>query len=256
MAEGIIRHIRLRAHKKIRPLLPIVLGSAILFGLLFGLIAASFPLLPAPYQQLVTLMREGQWAAGREQLTAILNSFGATREIAFITLQILQVLAAPIPGQLLGLVGGYLFGFWQGLALTMLGLTIGSSMAIGIGRIFGERIVRKVVPSRIFATFDTLVQDGGLWNFFMIFLLPALPDDAVCLIAGLTRLAFWKLVLVCAIGRLPGMAVLTFVGAHVSSNLMLANVILGFVVVGAAILWFFSEEVEAQVSALLPRNKH
>ena len=48
----------------------------------------------------------------------------------------------------------------------------------------------------------------------MIFLLPALPDDAVCFIAGLTRLPLWRLLLVGLAGRLPGMAVLAYVGAN------------------------------------------
>lgn len=254
MTDGIMQRVRLRAHKKLRPLVPIILGALLVLGVMIGLMSLSLPYLPQPYQDTIRLVQNGDWTTGRAQLTAMLDGFGTTQSVAFITLQILQVLLAPIPGQLLGLLGGYLFGFWHGLGLTMLGLTIGSGIALGLARLFGEQIVRRLVPESIFARFDSLVREGGLWNFFLIFLLPALPDDAVCLLAGLTRLPLAKLLLVCVVGRLPGMAVLTFVGANVGTHPALANVLLSAALGVAIVLWFFSEEVEVQVSALLPRR--
>jgi len=63
------------------------------------------------------------------------------------------------------------------------------------------------------------------------------------LIAGLTRLPVWKLVLVCVLGRLPGTAALTFVGASVGSNMLIANVLLA-AIVAACVVWLWSEEIE------------
>ena len=79
------------------------------------------------------------------------------------------------------------FGLWKGLYLSMFGLAVGSLIAISASRLLGERLVRKFVPQPVLSKFDYLMTEGGITNFFMIFLLPALPDDAICFIAGLTR---------------------------------------------------------------------
>ncbi len=242
--------IYLRLRTKVIALLPLVLGSLVLLAVLSLLLYLIAPLLPDSYQLIVRQMQSGDWAGGRLALIQLLDSFGASKAYAFVALQVLQVLIAPIPGQLLGLLAGYVFGFWKGLLLTMIGLTLGSFIAMGLSRLFGDFFVRKLVPPAILAKFDYLVDAGGLWSFFLLFLLPALPDDAICLIAGLTRLRLWKLLLVCLIGRLPGMAVLAFVGSSAGSNMSLANAVLTIALAIAAVLWLFSDEVEAYFSRL------
>jgi uncharacterized membrane protein YdjX (TVP38/TMEM64 family) len=163
-------------------------------------------------------------------------------------LQILQVLVAPIPGQLLGLLGGSMFGFWHGLLLSMIGLVIGSAIAMGSSRILGEAVVRRFVPAALLSRFDHLSNTNGLWSFFLIFLLPVFPDDAVCFMAGLTRLPLHRLLLVCVLGRLPGTATLTFVGSGVGNDMTQAYVVLGTGIVLAFGVWLFSEELETLVS--------
>ncbi len=49
------------------------------------------------------------------------------------------------------------------------------------------------------------------------------------------------------LGRLPGMAVLSFVGANVGSNMLLANLVLAAAMGVGCVLWLWSEEVEAHV---------
>ena len=84
-----------------------------------------------------------------------------------------------------------------------------------------------------------------MWSFFLIFLLPAFPDDAVCFMAGLTRLPLLHLLLVCTLGRLPGTAVLTFVGAGAGGGTTQAYLVLGAAMVLAFGVWLWSEELEA-----------
>lgn len=234
-----------RLRKKLTEIIPIILGAIVVTGALSLLISGIAPFLPEAYQHILQQLRSGDWAASRASLTQLFASYGTAAIYVFLAVQVLQVLFAPIPGQVLGILGGYLFGFWYGLGLTMIGLTIGSWIAMGLARLFGEHIARKLVPRSVFVRFDYLIDEGGLWNFFLLFLLPALPDDAICLIAGMTRLDLRKLLLVCLIGRLPGMAVLTFVGANVGGNLFMANVVLSVAMIAACLLWLFSDEAEA-----------
>jgi uncharacterized membrane protein YdjX (TVP38/TMEM64 family) len=52
--------------------------------------------------------------------------FGAP--LVFIVLQVLQVVIVPIPGQVIGFVAGYVFGWKLGVIYTMIGLICGSSV--------------------------------------------------------------------------------------------------------------------------------
>ncbi|MCG8348207.1 MAG: VTT domain-containing protein [Chloroflexales bacterium] len=97
--------------------------------------------------------------------------------------------------------------------LTMLGLAIGSALAVTTGRLLGTVVVRKLVPPAVLAHFDGLVNEANVWTFLLIFLAPVFPDDAICIMAGLTRLSIWQVALVSVIGRLPFMAALTYLGA-------------------------------------------
>ena len=65
----------------------------------------------------------------RERLQGFLNSLGPLSFIGFIFLQALQVIAAPVPGEVTGVLGGYLYGSFLGIILSTMGLTLGSWLA-------------------------------------------------------------------------------------------------------------------------------
>jgi len=177
---------------------------------------------------------------------------GASAPWFFILAQVLQVIFAPIPGQVVALAGGFVFGFWRGWLLTTLGLTIGSAIAMALARVFGYKLVRKIVPERIIKQFDSVVTNGGYMTFFMIFLLPALPDDAVCFLAGLTKLKLWRLSLDCLFGRAPGMIVLCLVGAGLAEGLtMWVQVLFAVMMAISFVLWIFWEVIEEKIYAYL-----
>lgn len=234
-----------RLRKKLIAALPIIIAAAMFTVILTVFIYVAEPFLPEQYQRILQQLQNGDWASSRDTLTQLLDDYGEAKSYVFLGLQTLQVIFAPIPGQLIGLLGGYLFGFWHGLLLTMLGLAIGSFVAMGLGRLFGKRVVRRFVPQALLEKFDYLASSGGLWNFFMMFLLPALPDDAICFIAGLTRLRLSHLLLVCLLGRLPGMAVLVFVGSSVGGSMVIANTVFAVAMIVAFGLWLYSDEAEA-----------
>ena len=177
-----------------------------------------------------------------------LRALGEGSEWLFVGIQVLQVVIAPIPGQAAAFAGGFIFGFWKGWGLTTLGLLIGSFIAMLLARLLGMKLVRKIVPESIIQRFDSVISDGGYMTFFMIFLLPALPDDAVCFLAGITKLKLLPLSLVCLLGRAPGMAVLSLTGAGFAGGFTLSvQILFAVMMIASVILWLFWEVIEAWV---------
>ena len=73
----------------------------------------------------------------KHKLLNFIKSYHPYDEFIFISLQILQVVVAPIPGELTGLIGGYLYGPFWGTVYSTIGLTLGSWIAFMLARFFG-----------------------------------------------------------------------------------------------------------------------
>jgi uncharacterized membrane protein YdjX (TVP38/TMEM64 family) len=149
---------------------------------------------------------------------AYVRSFGVWAPVALIVLQALQIVLAPIPGQVLGAAAGYLFGPWWGTLYNMIGITIGSTAAFWLSRRFGRAYVERMIDVDALATFDAFVERRGLLTLFVLFLLPGLPDDALCFVGGLTPIPLRKLVLVAIVGRAPAFFLVNVLGDLIATG--------------------------------------
>lgn len=176
------------------------------------MVAASVVLYPR-YEHLLVVFYDP------EAVRSFIESFGVLAPLALIGLQIFQVLLAPIPGQVVGVASGYAFGLWAGVFYTMIGVALGSAIAILGAKRYGRPLVDRFVSDEQMERFDGLTEAYGFTPFFLLFLLPGFPDDTVCFIAGLTPLDGRKMILYSIIGRFPGMFALNMTG----DSLALAN---------------------------------
>lgn len=191
-----------------------------------------------------------------DEVREFVTGFGMLGPIVLILMQILQVLFAPVPGQVAGFVSGYIYGTFLGTVYTMIGTTIGSFIAIVLTRKYGRPFVEKVVEKHTLKKFDKIAQDKGIFALFLIWLLPALPDDAICYISGLTNIRIKTLMIIVFLGRLPGFIVLNMVG----NGIAIANATTSFIIFGALmaisfIIFKIRHRLEAAMTYLIIRIK-
>ena len=148
-----------------------------------------------------------------EAFKKVISSYGAYAPLAYILLQILQVVIAPIPGGAIEFMGGVLFGVKAGLVYSMIGLILGSWLAFTLARIFEKVAVEKFVSEATRKKFDYLVEHEGVILSFILFLLPGFPKDALCYILGLTPMHLGIFLIISTIGRIPGTLMATLQGA-------------------------------------------
>jgi len=151
----------------------------------------------------------------REQISGYVASFGSAAPLAFMAMQIIQVVLAPIPGEATGFIGGYLFGLAGGTLYSTIGLTLGSYVNFIIGRLLGKKWVRKMIPSVKLAKMDYLMRHQALHLIFLLFLVPGFPKDYLCLFLGISNMPIRVFLLMALIGRLPGTLMLSMQGALV-----------------------------------------
>lgn len=172
------------------------------------------------------------------RLKEFIFSFGAYSPLAFILLQVVQVVVAPIPGGAIEFLGGYLFGVRAGMLYSMIGLILGSWLAFSLGRIFEKWAVERFVSPKTIKKFDYLIGHEGVILSFLLFLIPGFPKDALCYILGLTPMHLGIFLIISTIGRIPGTLMATLQGAKAFENLYTLSLTL-LVVSSLVILVFY-----------------
>ena len=151
----------------------------------------------------------------REAVRQLVVDHGWWAPLIFMGMQVGQVLFAPIPGEVTSLLGGYVFGALSGFLLSTVALTAGSMLNFAIGRMLGERFVRRFSGGETYEKFNRLVQYKGVLVIFLMFLVPGFPKDYLCMILGLTSLPTSVFLVVSTVGRTPGTLALSLQGASI-----------------------------------------
>lgn len=182
-----------------------------------------------------------------DALRTFIRGYGVLAPLVLVVLQAVQVVAAPIPGQVLGVVAGYLFGAWWGTLYNMIGITIGSAIAFWLSRRFGRAYVENIVHAGVLEQFDAISEDYGRPALFFIFLLPGLPDDVICFAGGLTDIPLWQLVLIAIAGRAPAFFLINLVGEFLGTDRVIAAITLAVIVLLLSMAGYLYRDVFLQL---------
>jgi uncharacterized membrane protein YdjX (TVP38/TMEM64 family) len=149
----------------------------------------------------------------RERVADFIRRWGVWAPLVTIGLQILQVVVTPIPGQVLDVVNGCLFGPLWGTVYSTVGMLIGSFLAMGLARRFGRLLAERLVSRQALERLDRYSCSRGPLFFLVFFLMPFVPNDVACFLAGLTPIPLAELMLIVLVGRMPSIVVSNLVGA-------------------------------------------
>jgi uncharacterized membrane protein YdjX (TVP38/TMEM64 family) len=134
----------------------------------------------------------------------VIRSFGPYSPLAYILIQTMQVVVAPIPGGAIEFMGGYLFGVKAGFFYSVIGSFLGSWIAFSLARAFEKLAVEKFVSIQNRKKFDYLIGHEGAILSLLLFFIPGFPKDALCYILGLTPMHMGIFLVISTIGRIPG----------------------------------------------------
>ncbi len=188
--------------------------------------------------------------SSREHLRMYVMSWGAYAPLAFIGIQSFQVVFAPIPGEVTGAVGGFIFGAWPNVIYSTIGLTLGSVAAFVFARIVGQPVVEVIVGRKSLERFHYLTEKHGNLLSLILFTIPGFPKDILCYILGLSPMRFISFVFVCFLGRIPGTIMLSLGGAAVfDENWTLLAIVCAACVVLIGAAFFSRDRIEVWLKA-------
>ena len=123
-----------------------------------------------------------------------------------------------VPGSVLTLGAGFVFGLARGTAAVSVSSTIGACIAFGLGRTLARGwIAKRVERTPRFRAIDQAVGREGFKIVLLTRLSPVFPFNLLNYAYGLTRVAFWKYAVASWIGMLPGTVMYVYFGGAVRS---------------------------------------
>ncbi len=164
---------------------------------------------------LILLAAVGGAIAYRDQfdaaaLQAWVEGAGAAGPVVFMALYALATVLF-LPGSVLTLAGGALFGPAWGTLWNLTGATLGASLAFLVARYLGADWVTRRAGPRLQRLNDGVTSEG--WRFVaFVRLVPVFPFNLLNYALGLTRIPFLAYVLASWIFMLPGAIAYTWLG--------------------------------------------
>lgn len=137
-----------------------------------------------------------------------------------------------VPGLLITLAGGALFGFVAGTVLVSISSVAGATAAFLVGRTLArEWVARRTAAWPKFRALDRALQARGFWIVLLTRLSPAFPFNLLNYAYGISQVRLRDYVLGSWVGMLPATALYVYAGAAAASLTQAAS---GRVQVGAS----------------------
>ncbi|MBN2537081.1 TVP38/TMEM64 family protein [candidate division WOR-3 bacterium] len=187
------------------------------------------------------------------ELRALVVSWGAWAPLGIIGFQVLQVVVAPLPGNVVAFATGYAMGFWPGILWVMLGVIAGAAIDFTLARLLGRRLLRYLLPPERLASLDRTVVRRGTFYVFLLLLIPNPVGDLTYYLAGLTPLPLPLFLVLVLVGRLPSNIIECGLGSGATRFGWVEWTLLGAGFVLLTVLYFVYQR---RISALLERWSH
>jgi uncharacterized membrane protein YdjX (TVP38/TMEM64 family) len=117
------------------------------------------------------------------------------------------------PGAVMTICAGFAYGFW-GLPIVLVAATIGASLAFLIARYAARDRVRRLLERRRkIAAIDQAIAEDGWKIAALLRLSPLIPFNLQNYLFGVTAIPFRHFVAATFVGIVPGVALITYLGA-------------------------------------------
>lgn len=123
--------------------------------------------------------------------------------VIFIFIQILQVVIPIIPGGISTAAGVLIFGPYAGFIYNYVGICIGSIIIFLLGRRYGKPFILSMISDKTYNKYISWLDNQNRFEklFALAIFLPVAPDDALCLMAGLTNISVKRYTLIILIAK-------------------------------------------------------
>ncbi|MBT2282450.1 TVP38/TMEM64 family protein [Paenibacillus polymyxa] len=178
-----------------------------------------------------------------DNFRAYIHSTGHWGPVMFILFQILQIVVAPIPGEVVQVAGGYIYGVTLGSLYTTIGLILGSAIAFYFTRFIGRACISRLLHKRNDKWMSFIHDERKFSAFlFIFFVIPGLPKDMLVFVAALTSMSSLRFFTILIVGRLPWIIASAAIGSTIHMQQYTIAIMISVVAVIGFVLGYIYRE--------------
>lgn len=147
----------------------------------------------------------------RMDVSEWVNQWGVSGPLALILTIILETVIAPIPGILISITAGVLYGVWPGLLYLWIGNIIGGTISFWIARKLGRLIVKKLIKEERIKIYDAFLNRNK-FLIWVVYIIPIFPVDILGYVIGFSAMPYKQYLKVIMIGFAINLFILTSFG--------------------------------------------
>lgn len=180
---------------------------------------------------------------GVERVIADVRDAGPVGFLILLGLQFLQVVVAFIPGEVVQIAAGLLYGPWIGALIILLGCVISTAFIFLVVRKLGAPFVQSMVSTQHLDKFRAFEGTGKLNTIiFVLFLIPGLPKDVFAYLVPLTDINMRSFLVLSNVARIPGIVVSTYAADGLVDGRFIESIVIFVVAAVIAVLGIVFKE--------------
>jgi uncharacterized membrane protein YdjX (TVP38/TMEM64 family) len=168
----------------------------------------------------------------------MLREHESIAQILFFLLCFAQPIILPIPEAVTLPAGSAVFGTFTAMYLSFLGTLSGIVVMFLLARHGGTKIVSKLVNEKHLRKYQDYVRQNETVILTLLFIIPILPDEIICVGAGIGTVTFKRFIIIASISKLITSFLLAYsVSLTAAMSLSSSQVILACSVIVLIILF-------------------
>ncbi len=211
----------------------------------FGGLIAFFALMVIVVILIWPYIHEAFEPGGLSRVIDDVRNAGPLGFLILLAMQFMQIVVAFIPGEVVQMAAGMMYGPWLGAAAVLLGCIISSAFVFAVVHRLGAPFVRDMVPTKYLDKFNAFEESGKLSIVvFILFLIPAMPKDTFTYLVPLTNMRMRDFLVLSNVGRIPGIVISTYAAnGLVDGNITQSIIIFAVVAVIAIVAIVFRDKI-------------
>ena len=211
----------------------------------FGGLIAFFALMVIVVILIWPYIHEALEPGGLSRVIDDVRNAGPLGFLILLAMQFMQIVVAFIPGEVVQMAAGMMYGPWLGAAVVLLGCIISSAFVFAVVHRLGAPFVRDMVPTKYLDKFNAFEESGKLSIVvFILFLIPAMPKDTFTYLVPLTNMRMRDFLVLSNVGRIPGIVISTYAAnGLVGSNITQSIIIFAVVAVISIVAIVFRDKI-------------
>lgn len=181
-----------------------------------------------------------------------LESYGILGKGILVLCMTLQVVFVFLPGEIIEVLAGFLYGPMEGMFLCLLGAALGSSIIYLFVQKLGLRFIDKFIGKGKLEEVSFLKNQDRLGIvLFIIFFIPGTPKDIITYFMPLTNMSLSKFLLITSIARIPSVISSTIGGnaLGLAQYEFMATIFIITGIFSLAGLWFYKVKFHRPISS-------